>query len=48
VKHIAPADYRQNTHLRMLLEQMVEETANRIVEQRKLAIEIGTVRAPKH
>ena len=29
----------------MLLEQMVEETANRIVEQRKLAIEIGTVRA---
>jgi hypothetical protein len=48
VKHIAPADYRRNTHLRMLLEQMVEETANRIVEQRKLAVEIGTVRAPKH
>ena len=48
VKHIAPADYRQNTHLRMLLEQMVEETANRIVEQRRLAIETGTVRAPKH
>ena len=48
VKHIAPADYRRNTHLRMLLEQMVEETANRIVEQRKLAIETGTVRAPRH
>jgi hypothetical protein len=48
VRHIAPADYRKNTHLRMLLEQMVEETANRIVEQRKLAIETGTVRAPKH
>ncbi len=48
VKHIAPADYRRNTHLRMLLEQMVEETANRIVEQRKLAVETGTVRAPKH
>jgi hypothetical protein len=32
----------------MLLEQMVEETANRIVEQCKLAIETGTVRAPKH
>ena len=48
VKHIAPADYRPNTHLRMLLEQMVEETANRMVEQRKLAIETGTVRAPKH
>src|SRR2546423_651262 len=48
VKHIAPADYRPNTHLRMLLEQMVEETANRIVAQRKEAIETGTVRAPKH
>jgi len=48
VRHIAPADYRKNTHLRMLLEQMVEETANRIVEQRKLAIESGTIRAPKH
>src|SRR5206468_2769422 len=48
VRHIAPADYRRNTHLRMLLEQMVEETANRVVEQRKLAIESGTVRAPKH
>jgi len=29
VKHIAPADYRRNTHLRLLLEQMVEETADR-------------------
>jgi len=48
VKHMAPADYRPNTHLRMLLEQMVAETANRIVEQRKFAIETGTVRAPKH
>jgi hypothetical protein len=48
VKHIAPSDYRRNTHLRMLLEQMVEEIANRIVEQRKAAIETGTVRAPKH
>jgi len=34
VRHIAPADYRKNTHLRMLVEQMVEETANRMVEQR--------------
>lgn len=48
VKHIAPSDYRPNTHLRMLLEQMVEEIASRIVEQRKSAIETGTVRAPKH
>ena len=48
VKHIAPSDCRPNTHLRMLLEQMADEIADRIVEQRKSAIEIGTVRAPKH
>ncbi len=48
VRHIAPADYRQGTHLRMLLEQMVEETANRIVAERRTAVETGTIRAPKH
>ena len=48
VRHIAPADYRQGTHLRMLLEQMVEETANRIVTERRAAVETGTIRAPKH
>lgn len=48
VKHIAPADYRPGTHLRMLLEQMVQETADRIVAQHKEAVETGTVRAPKH
>ncbi|HMJ05943.1 MAG TPA: HAD family hydrolase [Chthoniobacterales bacterium] len=48
VKHIAPADYRPGTHLRMLLEQMVEETANRIVARRLSEVETGTVRAPKH
>lgn len=48
VKHIAPSDFRPNTHLRMLLEQMVEEIANRIVTERRTAIETGTVRAPKH
>jgi hypothetical protein len=48
VKQIAPADYRPNTHLRLLLEQMVEETATRIIAQRKEAIEAGTIPAPKH
>ncbi len=48
VRHIAPADYRQGTHLRMLLEQMIEETAQRIVAERFAAIETGTIRAPKH
>jgi hypothetical protein len=41
-------DYRPNTHLRMLLEQMVEEIANRIVAQRTSAAEGGIVRARKH
>ena len=48
VKHIAPADYRPGTHLRLLLEQMVEETANRIVTRRRTEVETGTIRAPKH
>lgn len=48
VRHIAPADYRAGSHLRLLLEQMVEEVATRIVERRARDIEAGTVRAPKH
>ena len=48
VKHIAPADYREGTHLRLLLEQMVEETANRMMLERRTAVETGTIRAPKH
>ena len=48
VKHIGPSDYYPNSHLRLLLEQMVEEIAGRIVERRKSAVETGTVRAPKH
>lgn len=48
VKHIAPSDFRPHTHLRLLLEEMVSEIATRIVQERKLVIETGTVRAPKH
>lgn len=48
VRHIAPADFRSGSHLRLLLEQMVDEIASRIVEKRRAAIEIGTVRAPRH
>ncbi len=48
VRHIAPADFRRNSHLRLLLEQMVAEIASRIVEQRRAAVETGTVRAPRH
>ena len=48
VRNIAPADFRRGSHLRMLLEEMVDEIASRIVEQRRAAIETGTVRAPRH
>ena len=48
VRHIAPADYRAGSHLRMLLEQMVGEVATRIVERRARDLEAGTIRAPKH
>ncbi|HEY1770955.1 MAG TPA: hypothetical protein VGG02_11950 [Chthoniobacterales bacterium] len=48
VRHIAPADFRRGSHLRLLLEEMVSEIAGRIVEQRRAAIETGTVRAPRH
>ena len=48
VRHIAPADYRAGSHLRLLLEQMVEEVATRIVDRRARDLAEGTVRAPKH
>lgn len=46
VKNIAPSDYRSGSHLRLLLEEMVEEIADRIVQRRREDIESGTVRAP--
>jgi hypothetical protein len=36
------------SHLRLLIEQMVDEIASRIVEQRRAAIETGAVHAPHH
>jgi hypothetical protein len=48
VRHIAPADYRRNSHLRLLLEEMVHEIADRILSTQKTASEVGHVRAPKH
>ena len=46
VKHIAPSDYRAGSHLRLLLEQMVEEMATDIVETHRRAAEENTVKAP--
>jgi hypothetical protein len=48
VRHIAPADFRSGSHLRLLLEQMVNEIGNRIVENRARELEDATVRAPQH
>lgn len=48
IRHIAPADFRAGSHLRLLLEQMAEEIADRIIERRARDVEEGTVRAPKH
>jgi hypothetical protein len=48
VRHIAPSDFREGSHLRLLLEQMVEEVATKIVERHARDLEAGTVRAPKH
>ena len=48
VRHIAPADFRAGSHLRLILEQMVNEIGNRIVEARAWELEQATVRAPQH
>ena len=47
VKHIAPADYRAGSHLRLLMEQMVSEVADRILLTRTQEIQGGTVSAPQ-
>jgi hypothetical protein len=48
VRHIAPADYRRQSHLRLLLEEMVQEIAGRILANHRAASEAGVVRAPRH
>lgn len=48
VKNIAPSDYRRGSHLRLLLEEMVGEIADRIVQRRRDDLEAGTVKAPKY
>ena len=47
VKHIAPADYREGSHLRLLLEEMVSEVADNILLRRNEEIQGGTVSAPQ-
>lgn len=46
VKHIAPADYRRGSHLRLLIEQIVREAAERILVERQEERDNATVSAP--
>lgn len=46
LKHIAPADYRAGSHLRLLLEEMILEIANSIVRRMRSEMEAGMVSAP--
>ncbi len=46
VKHIAPADYREGSHLRLLLEQMVSGVANKILKAHSEQLRSGTISAP--
>jgi hypothetical protein len=48
VRHIAPADYRAGSHLRLLIEQMTGEIADKMLTRRARDVEDGTVRAPNH
>jgi hypothetical protein len=46
VKHIAPADYREGSHLWLLMKEMVTEMADRILRKRLEERENATIAAP--
>ena len=48
IKYIAPADYRPGSHLRLLLEEMIGEIADRIVDRQRREISESKISAPSH
>ena len=46
VKHIAPADYQEGSHLRLILEKIVTNMADRILKNRIDEVSEGTTNAP--
>ena len=48
VRHIAPADYRAGSHLRLLLKHMVREIADRILRERSDARHKNIISTPTH
>lgn len=48
IKHIAPSDYRAGSHLRLILDEMIREIADRILRRRREEIEESRIPAPGH
>lgn len=46
VRHIAPADFRPNSHLRLILEEMLTEIADGIVKRCRAEVDNAVVSAP--
>jgi hypothetical protein len=46
VRHIAPADYRPNSHLRLMLEEMITEIADGILRRKREEVDNAVVSAP--
>ena len=47
VKHIAPADYSPNSHLRLILKNMISECANKMLTKDLRERQDNTISAPK-
>jgi hypothetical protein len=46
VRHIAPADFRANSHLRLILEEMITEIADGILNRKRAELDDAVVSAP--